>query len=106
MIGPTNPVDLLDELIGEATDVHVAPAGDGFEYSREGVVFAARSAASIVELRLGDEIAEAARRTPDTTAAGRGPGWIRFAPHEWDELALDRLESWFRVAWRASAPSR
>lgn len=101
-----NPVELLDDLIGEAADIHVSIADDGFEYSREGVIFAARSAASVVEVRLGEEIAEAARRTPDTTASGRGPAWIRFAPHEWDDHALDRLEAWFRVAWRTAETSR
>lgn len=97
---PTDPVEMLDELIGEAADVDVATAGDGFEYSRAGRVFAARSASVGVELRLGDEIAEAAQRTPDTRPSSRGATWILFAPSQWDEHALDRLEAWFRVAWR------
>lgn len=97
---PKDATGLLDELIGEAADVDVAEAGDGFEYRRMGVPFAARSAAGVVEVLLGEEIAEAARRTPDTTASGRGPDWVRFAPPDWDEHAIDRLEAWFRVAWR------
>ena len=99
-IAPTDPVEMIDELIGEAADVDVASHGDGFEYSRGGRVFAARSGSGLIEVRLGDEIAEAAQRTPDTKSSTRGSAWVLFAPAEWDEHALDRLESWFRVAWR------
>ena len=53
-----------------------------------------------MELRLGDEIAEAAMGTPDTGPSSRGPAWVRFSPAEWDDHAFDRLEAWFRVAWR------
>lgn len=103
---PSDPTALLDELIGETADVDVAETTSGFEYSNAGVPFAARTASGTVELRLGEEIAEAARRTPDTTAAGRGPDWVRFAPDSWDEHAMDRLEAWFRVAWRLALATR
>src|SRR4051794_40926817 len=71
-IAPTDPVEMIDELIGEAADVDVASHGDGFEYSRAGRVFAARSGSGLVEVRLGNEIAEAAQRTPDTKSSTRG----------------------------------
>jgi hypothetical protein len=76
------------------------------EFSRAGVVFAARIGVDAIELRLGPEIAEAATRTPDTFLSSRGAGWVRFAPRVWDEHAFDRLEAWFRVAWRFAAPRR
>ena len=95
-----DPVDLLDELVGEAADVDVASTGDGFEYSRAGRAFVARSGSGLVEIRLGADIGEAALRTPDTSNSTRGSDWVLFAPHYWDEHALDRLEAWFRVAWR------
>jgi hypothetical protein len=89
--------DVLDALIDEAGDVEV-PIDR--EYARDGVAFATRPAEDVIELRLGDEIAEAALRTPDTGPSTRGPGWVRFAPADWDDMAFDRLEAWFRVAWR------
>src|SRR4051812_24238455 len=92
---PQNPIDLLDELIGEAADVDVASVGGGFEYSRNGRLFAARAGDETVEVRLGAEIAEAATRTPDTRVSARGADWVRFAPSAWDNHALDRLEAWF-----------
>jgi len=96
----SDPIEMLDELVGEAADIDVASVGDGFEYSRAGRLFAARTGDGSTEVRLGAEIAEAAMRTPDTTLSSRGPDWVRFAPAAWDEHALDRLEAWFRVAWR------
>jgi hypothetical protein len=93
-------IGTIDELIGESSDVQVASRGDGFEYLRGGVAFAARSGSNLVEFRLGDEIAEAAQRTPDTSASSRGAAWVLFSPAVWDDHALDRLEAWFRVAWR------
>jgi hypothetical protein len=74
--------------------------GPPIEYQRAGRAFAALPADDVVELRLGAEIAEAARRTPDTTASERGDDWVLFAPREWDGHAADRLEAWFLVAWR------
>ena len=54
----------------------------------------------MLELRLGQEIGEAALRTPDTAPSDRGLAWVRFSPAQWDEHAFDRLEAWFKVAWR------
>ena len=92
--------DVVDALLDEAGDVETPTDR---EYARAGVTFAARPEENIVELRLGDEIGEAALRTPDTSPSSRGPAWVRFAPQIWDELAFDRLEAWFRVAWRMAA---
>jgi len=92
--------DVLDALLDEAGDVET-PIDR--EYARDGVTFAARPAEDVVEFRLGSEIAEAAKRTPDTADSGRGLAWVRFAPPAWDEMAFDRLEAWFRVAWRMAA---
>ena len=58
---------------------------------------------TVFELRLGNEITEAALRTPDTRPSTRGSAWVRFAPSDWDDMAFDRLEAWFRVAWRLAA---
>jgi len=93
----------LSGLIGEAGDVGIA---DGSEYARDGRLFAVRPESNVVELRLGSEIADAARRTPDTSASSRGDDWITFSPKQWDEHAADRLAAWFRVAWRLADRGR
>jgi len=94
----------LDERLArlaEALDDVTAQSRSGAtEYSRSGTVFAARTTEESIELRLGSEITEAAGRTPGTSASARGEEWVRFAPREWDPHATDRLEAWFRVAWR------
>jgi hypothetical protein len=95
--------DVLDALIEEAADVETLVDR---EYSRNGVAFAARPEEDVVELRLGNEIGEAALRTPNTGPSSRGPDWVRFAPPLWDEMAFDRVEAWFRVAWRLAAGRR
>ncbi|MDP8904309.1 MAG: hypothetical protein M3N29_03175 [Chloroflexota bacterium] len=91
----------LADLVEGLPDVGVegGPAGR-VEYVRNGVVFAVCPSTDSVELRLGAEIAEAARRTPDTSGSSRGADWVRFSPKEWDDHATDRLDAWFRVAWR------
>jgi hypothetical protein len=91
--------DVLDALVDEAGDVEMS---DG-EYARNSVAFATRAADDIMEFRLGDEIGEAAMRTPDTGPSSRGVDWVSFHPPEWDEMAFDRVEAWFRVAWRMAA---
>jgi hypothetical protein len=93
---------LLAALIDEAEDVETV--GEG-ELARSGVGFAAKASPEAVEIRLGQEIAEAARRTPDTRPSARGDAWVVFSPKEWDEHAADRLEAWFRVAWRMAGES-
>ena len=56
-----------------------------------------------VELRLDRPVAHAATRTPDTAPSHRGEEWVRFAPHELDGHAVDRLEAWFALARRRAA---
>ena len=89
--------DLLAALVDEAGDVE--ELGDG-ELTRNNAVFAARPQPGIIELRLMPDISEAALRTASTGLSARGADWITFAPPEWDQHATDRLEAWFRVAWR------
>ncbi len=88
---------ILATLAGEADDVQVNASG---EYVHNGQLFALRPSPGVVELRLGAEIAEAARRTPDTQPTGRGEDWVRFEPTGLDAHAVDRIGAWFRVAWR------
>lgn len=93
---------LVQELAGEADDVTSTRTPTGAEYLRNGRAFAAVDSAA-VELRLLSDIAQAARQTPHTAASTRGNEWVRFAPPSWDDHARDRLEAWFRVAWRFAA---
>jgi len=95
--------DVLDALVEEAGDV-ATPTHR--EFARDGVVFATRPEENVFELRLGEEIAEAAMRTPDTEVSSLGPAWVRFAPSDWDDMAFDRLEAWFRVAWRLATSAK
>jgi hypothetical protein len=100
---PSKPKPTLDELmaklVAETPDVRV---NRDAEYARAGIVFAALPATAAVELRLGPEIAEAALRTPHTSTSPRGEDWISLKPVDWGE-ASDRLEAWYRVAWRLAA---
>jgi hypothetical protein len=103
---PSKPPVSLDEvlaaLVAETADVKLR---DG-EYSRAGVVFAARPRPAAVELRLGAEIAEAAVNTPNAATSPRGLDWVLLEPKSWTD-ASDRLEAWYRVAWRlAGKPQR
>ena len=70
------------------------------EYSHNGTAFAHRTGEDSIDLRLGAEIGEAALRTPDTHPSSRGSDWISFTPKAWDDMSVDRLKAWFRVAWR------
>ncbi len=93
------------DLAGEAGDVRVESLEGRDEYRRAGELFVVverTPGATTIELRLLPDVAEAARRTPNTRASTRGDEWISFAPTEWDQHATDRLEAWFRVAWRLS----
>ena len=70
-------------------------------YARGGTTFA-RASASLLEVRLPVDIAEAALRTSDTSA-GDGPGWVRFEPRDAERHVIDRAEAWFQTAWRHAA---
>ena len=89
-------------LLAETPDVKMTHDS---EYARGGVLFAARHGDSAVELRLGPEIAEAALRTPHSSPSSRGEDWILLEPADWAE-ASDRLEAWYRVAWRIAGKQR
>jgi hypothetical protein len=91
----SHPDELLASLLAETPDVNVR----GSEYERNGVVFAARPDPRTVELRLGADIAEAAANTPGTHPSPRGEDWVALKPDDWKD-ADDRLEAWYRVAWR------
>lgn len=98
-------MEQLIESLGSEAGARAAQSGDERDYANGDRVLAVVSRGA-VELRLGPEIAEAARRTPDTDGSARGPDWVRFAPAEWDDHASDRLEAWFRVAWRLAGDRR
>lgn len=89
--------DLLAELLHEIPGVDLSATR---EYAHNGVAFAHRTGEETIDLRLGDEIGEAALRTPGTHPSSRGADWVRFSPKSWDSMAADRLRAWFRVAWR------
>ncbi|HEX5014936.1 MAG TPA: hypothetical protein VFV72_12350 [Candidatus Limnocylindrales bacterium] len=75
-----------------------APSG-GAEWSIDGRVFAA-VASGRAEFRLDPLVANAALRTPDTSASQRGRDWVAFAPAEVDQHAIDRATAWLASAWR------
>lgn len=96
--------ELFDELADKAgADTAASPSG--CQYLRDGRAFAAIDT-DAAEVRLDPEIAEAVLRTPSTAASPRGPGWVRFAPPEFDQHARDRAEAWFLSAWRAAERGR
>lgn len=78
--------------------------GDATIWSVGGRPFASLTDAA-VELRLDPAIAHAATRTPDTSPSERGPEWVRFAPRDLDDRAIDRLEAWFAFARRRASES-
>jgi hypothetical protein len=91
----------LTRLAAELGEVQQTTANGGIEYLRAGRLFAV-ARGERVEIRLRPDIADAARRTPDTAVSLRGDEWVDFAPESWDEGAIDRLDAWVRVAWRAA----
>jgi hypothetical protein len=92
--------DVLADLLDETDDVQTLATR---EYARNGIAFAHRTDEEVIELRLGAEIADAALRTTATQPSNRGADWVRFAPKAWDEHAVDRLQAWFRIAWKLAA---
>ena len=93
------PIAALDRLAGELDDVRRRAVGDGVEYDRSGVVFAAQDADRL-SFRLREEIAAAALRTAATSRSARGPEWVALASVATDTFALDRAIAWFETAWR------
>ena len=89
----------LDEALGEMDEVEQADTGGGVEWRRGGRPFAAL-AGDAAEFRLDLLVANAALRTPDTSASKRGEGWVRFSPAVVDGHAVDRAKAWLASAWR------
>lgn len=76
--------------------------GDGHRVVVTGTLVAVVEADAI-EVRLRPAVADAALRTPDTTASARGRGWVRFAPADLDDLSRDRALAWLDSAVRLAA---
>ena len=83
----------------------MAVSGDGgvVTYRRGDAVFA-RATSDALELRLPEDIADAALRTPDTLPVPGQLGWLRFVPAEAERHVIDRATAWFRPAWRHAGP--
>ena len=96
-----NLMSCFGTLLVETPDVKET----GGEYTRDGVVFAARPAPDTVEMRLGPDIAQAALNTGHTWPSSRGQEWVRLETTDWS-AAHDRLEAWYRVAWRLAGKGR
>ena len=91
--------DLVAELAADLEDVSVSGDGGVFVYGRGGTNFA-RAAADSLELRLPEDIAEAALNTPDTVAVPGQAGWVRLEPVGVAGHAIDRATAWLQTAWR------
>jgi hypothetical protein len=98
-----NLSDVLVEAAGRMTpppEVTTLPDGS-MEFSRDGVVFASvEMSGDSAAFRLDDELAAAARRTPDTGTTPRGNPWVVFGPGNLDAHAIDRANAWFEAAYR------
>ncbi len=83
----------------ELEGVEIREAGKAVEFLRSNKLFAVLEGPALV-VRLRPELAEAAVRTPDAAASGRGTGWVTLRPATLDQFALDRARSWFESAHR------
>jgi hypothetical protein len=92
-------VALAAELASDLDEVTADRDGGEVSYRRGKAVFA-RASADALEVRLPDDIADAAERTPDTAAIPGQPGWVRFAPLGNERHVTDRAAAWFQTAWR------
>lgn len=90
---------LADGLAEELGEVSTSVDGEVTSYARGDVVFA-RASSRVFDVRLPEDIAEAALRTPDTDRLPNEPGWIRFAPSSDEPHVVDRAEAWFVTGWR------
>jgi hypothetical protein len=98
--------ELLEDAAEDLPGIEVTTAADGSTtWSRGGRPFAIVSRdGSVAEFGLDQAIADAAIRTPDTTASARGAGWVAFRPQELDDHAADRAEAWFGSGHRRLEP--
>jgi hypothetical protein len=90
---------LTAELAGDLEGVVRDGDGGRVSYRRGETVFA-RVSADALEVRLPEDIADAAERTPDTVAIPGAAGWVRFAPRGAEQHVTDRATAWFETAWR------
>jgi hypothetical protein len=91
--------ELTTELAADLEGISVSSDGGVLTYRRGRAAFA-RAAAVALEVRLPEDIAEAALRTPDTYDVAGQPGWVRFAPTGGERHVIDRAAAWFQTAWR------
>jgi hypothetical protein len=96
---PTTLRDRLEALAAELPGPRRSDTGGETTWLMGSQPFAVLTGKA-VELRLDPAVARAATRTPDTTPSDRGAEWVRFAPPELDDHAVDRLEAWYRSARR------
>jgi hypothetical protein len=92
--------ELVASIAPFLDDIVVEHRADGSSVYRRGDIEIARADATSLDVRLPDDIAEAATRTSDTVAIDGRPGWIRFTPRSDERHVADRAEAWFRTAWR------
>jgi hypothetical protein len=92
----------VEAVIEDLADVTRARDGEAVTYAAGGRAFAVLMP-DLLEVALDTAIAAAALRTPDTLASSRGPGWVAFTPDGIDRFALDRAESWVRLAHRRAS---
>ena len=89
----------LADVLADAAEGVEGVTSDGDSWSVGEQLFAV-VASDAAEFRLDPVVATAAQRTPDTHPSDRGPDWVRFAPTELDDGAIDRAEAWFGSAHR------
>ena len=92
----------VEAVVEELDGVTRQRDGESITYATGGRVFAVLMQ-DLLEVALDPSIAAAALRTPDTLASSRGPGWVAFTPDGIDRFALDRAESWVRLAHRRAS---
>jgi len=90
---------LVAELAAELGDTSAVGDHGVVAYQRAEQEFA-RVSADALEVRLPEDIAEAALRTPDTSMVVGSGGWVRFTPRGTERHVTDRAAAWFRTAWR------
>jgi hypothetical protein len=103
-------MNLYDVLLEIADELDPPPEridlpDGGAEWSRDGVLFASvEGTGDAAAFRLDDDLAAAARRTPDTATTALGNEWVVFGPGVIDQHAIDRARAWFEAAYRRATP--
>jgi hypothetical protein len=92
----------VEAVVEELDGVTRQRDGESVAYATGGRVFAVLMHDQL-EVALDPAIAAAALRTPDTRASSRSAGWVAFTPDGIDRFALDRAESWVRLAHRRAS---